>query len=188
VDLACLGNGAEVTTLSLVLGTSHEQVHADLEEAVRLQLIERLDGSYKFVYDRVQEAVYALQDAEDRPALHLSIGMALAARLTPDAMSDKLYVVANQLNRGITAVTRGAERDQIIEINLSAGQRARNAAAYDASIAYLEVAHELLGDEAHPWCSATAFAVALLRAECEFLVGAGAVAELPERPSEGGGC
>src|SRR5262249_35857500 len=98
VGLACLGNSTEVTTLSLVHGTSQQQIHADLEEAVRLQLIERLDGSYKFVHDRVQEAAYALQPAEDRPALHLCIGMALAAQVTPDAMSDKLYFVANQLN------------------------------------------------------------------------------------------
>src|SRR5262249_57666137 len=53
----------------------------------------------------------------------------------------------------------------------SGGRRAGTAAAYNAALAYLRVAQELLGDEAHPRCSATAFAAALLRAECEFLVG-----------------
>ena len=170
--LACLGNSAEVAMLSLTHGISEQQVHADLRGAVCLELVERLDDSYRFVHDRVQEAAYALQSDEDkRASLHLRIGMALAAHLAPEETSEKLYTAANQLNRGLTGVTSQAEREQIIAINFSAGRRARKATAYDAAISYLEVARELLGDEAHPSRSRMAFAVALLRAECEFLAG-----------------
>ena len=34
-QLACLGNVADITTLAMVLGTSEDQVHAALWEAVR---------------------------------------------------------------------------------------------------------------------------------------------------------
>jgi PAS domain S-box-containing protein len=171
LGLAFLGNSAEVATLSLVHGTSEQQVHADLREAARLELVERVDGSYRFVHDRVHEAAYALQPAEGKPALHLRIGMTLAAHVTPNETSEKLYVLANQFNRGMTAVTNEAERERIIAVNLSAGQRARSATAYNAAITYLRVASELLGEEAYPGHSPRAFAIALLRAECEFLVG-----------------
>ena len=177
LELACLGNSADLATLSIVLGTSEQQIRENLAEAIRLQLIERLDDRYKFVHDRVQEAAYALCPDEDKPALHLRNGMALAARLAPDETSEKLYVIANQLNRGIAAVARDVEREQIVAINLAAGRRARDAAAYNTALVYLEVAQGLLGDKAHPRCSATAFAVALQRAECEFLVGPLDVAE-----------
>jgi PAS domain S-box-containing protein len=175
--LACFGTSAEVTTLCLVQRQSEQQVHADLAEAVRLELIERRGSSYKFVHDRVQEAAYALRPAEDRPALHLRIGMALAAQATPDDTSEKLYVIANQLNRGVPAAMREAEREQIVAVNVSAGRRARNAAAYEAALAYIEVARDLLGDKADPSVSPTEFAIALLRAECEFLAGHVDVAE-----------
>src|SRR5262249_2759785 len=59
-QFACIGNAAEMTTLAIAFGTSEEQVHAALSDAVFLELVERLKGSYRFVHDRVQEAAYTL--------------------------------------------------------------------------------------------------------------------------------
>ena len=58
-QLACLGNVAAIATLSNVLETPEERVHAELWPAVCHELIERLEGSYKFTHDRVQEASYS---------------------------------------------------------------------------------------------------------------------------------
>jgi energy-coupling factor transporter ATP-binding protein EcfA2 len=55
-ELACLGDVADIPTLAMVLGTSEDEVRADLWEAVRLDLVERLPSVYRFVHDRVQEA------------------------------------------------------------------------------------------------------------------------------------
>ncbi len=81
-----------MTILALVHGTVEQQVHKDLQQAVRLDLIQRLDNSYKFVHDRVREAAYALKSAEDRAALHLRIGMILAGQTAP--VDEDFYVIA----------------------------------------------------------------------------------------------
>ncbi len=83
-QLACLGNIAEIATLSLVLGTSEEQVHAALWPAVGQELVERLAGAYRFVHDRVQEAAYSLIPEERRGEVHLRIGRLLAAHTPPE--------------------------------------------------------------------------------------------------------
>src|ERR1700682_4464808 len=76
--LACLGNAAKIAMLSIVLEASVEQVQAALWEAVRQELIEPLEGSYRFIHDRVQEAAYSLIPEERRAEVHLRIGQLLA--------------------------------------------------------------------------------------------------------------
>src|SRR4030095_3520395 len=55
-QLACLGNSSEINTVSIVLGTPEDQVHAALWPAVRQELVERLSGAYRFVHARVHGA------------------------------------------------------------------------------------------------------------------------------------
>ena len=74
-QFAGLGNIADVTTArEIVLGTSADDVHTALHEAVRFELVERLPGLYRFVHDRVQEAAYLLIPEERRAAAHLRMG------------------------------------------------------------------------------------------------------------------
>ena len=98
-QLACLGNVAEIATLNLVFGQSEEEIHAPLRDAVRTGLILRLEGSYAFLHDRIQEAAYALIPESERAEVHLRIGRALLASLTADGLAEHLFDVANQLNR-----------------------------------------------------------------------------------------
>lgn len=172
LELACLGNTAEFETLCLVHGTSEQALHSDLNDAVRLELVRHLNSSYAFVHDRVHEAAYALEpDLDRRAALHLRIGMALATQLTQAEPSERIYSVASQLNRGVTAAKTGDERNRIIAINLAAGQRARSATAYHAAVAYLEMARGLLEEKRSAQHSQIAFTIVLLHAECKFLLG-----------------
>src|SRR5262249_56638498 len=99
-QLACLGHSAACTTLALVHEASEEAVHAQLWEAVRHEVIERLEGAYRFIHDRVQEAAYALIPEEGRAAAHLRIGRLLAAHTPPEKREEAIFELVNQLNRG----------------------------------------------------------------------------------------
>jgi PAS domain S-box-containing protein len=171
-QLACLGDIAEVTTLAIVLATPGEQVHADLWEAVRLELIERLDGSYKFIHDRIQEASYLLVREELRGEAHLRIGRLLAAHTPPDKREEAIFEIVNQLNRGAALMATRDEREQLAEFNLIAGKRAKASTAYASALTYLVAGAALLPKNAWECRHELTFALDLHRAECEFLTGA----------------
>ncbi len=146
-QLACLGNVADVTMLSIVLGESIEDVHSDLWEAVRLELVERVDRSYKFIHDRVHEAAYSLIPERLRAEEHLRIGRLLTAHTPAEKREDAIFEIVNQLNRGAALVTSRDEREQLAELNLLAGQRAKAATAYASALTYLTAGAALLPED-----------------------------------------
>src|SRR6266403_954915 len=168
---------SNTSTLALVRGTSEEQVHADLWEARRLELIERLDGGYRFVHDRVREAAYSLIPEPSLADAHLRIGRLLAVHTPPEKREELIFEIVNQLNRGVALISSPDEREQLAELNLIAGKRARNATAYASALTYLAAGRALLPEDGWDRSGALTFALELRRAECEFLTGAYAAAE-----------
>jgi len=73
-QFACLGNIARSRCFRSFSGNRNEDVHSDLWDAVRLELSRHLEGSYKFIHDRIQEAAYSLIPERLRAEAHLRIG------------------------------------------------------------------------------------------------------------------
>ncbi len=176
-ELACLGNIAEIAMLSIVLAKSDADVRSDIWDAVRLELVEHTGASYKFVHDRVQEAAYSLIPEDARASVHLRIGRLLAAHIPTEKREEAIFEIVNQLNRGAALISSQAEREQLAEFNLLAGQRAKATTAYASALTYLTAGEALLPENAWERRHELSFALALHRGECEFLTGALAQAE-----------
>jgi PAS domain S-box-containing protein len=170
-EFACLGNSAEIKTLSIVHGTSEEQVQSDLWEALRLEFVVRLDGSYKFVHDRIQEAAYSLIPEELRAEAHLRTGRLLMANTPSERLEEAVFEIVNQLNRGDLLIGSRNEREQLAELNLMAGKRARASTAYTSALKYFIAGMALLADDCWERRHELIFPLELHRAECEFLTG-----------------
>jgi PAS domain S-box-containing protein len=176
-QLACLGNEAETAMLSVTLGVAEGEVHAALWPAVRQDVVEPLERSYRFTHDRVQEAAYSLIPQALSAEAHLRIGRLLAAHTEPAHREEEIFNIVNQLNRGAALITSPAEREQLAALNLVAGRRARDAAAYASALTYLVPGAALLPQDCWERLHELAFALELNRAECEFLTGERAAAE-----------
>jgi predicted ATPase len=129
-EFACLGNSAEFATLSIVHGTSEEKVHSDMWEAERLEFIVRLEDSYRFIHDRIQEAAYSLFPEQLRAESRLRIGRLLAAHTPPERREVAIFAIVNQLNRGSHLISSAEERERVAELNLIAGRRAKASTAW----------------------------------------------------------
>ncbi|MEY2604995.1 MAG: hypothetical protein QOH31_2804, partial [Verrucomicrobiota bacterium] len=176
-ELACLGNSAEIATVSIVHGTSEDQVHSDLWDAIRLEFITRQEGAYKFIHDRIHEAAYSLIAEHSRAESHLRMGRLLWEHFTPEKREEAVFEIVNQLNRGAALITSQDERERLAELNLIAGKRARASTAYVSALNYLVAGAELLSEDRWDSKYHLIFPRELLRAECEFLTGQTAAAE-----------
>jgi len=176
-QLACLGNRSQFALLAMVYEDSKEEMHRKLWEAVRTGQVFRSEDSYSFLHDRVQEAAYTLIPQELRAEAHLRIGRMLAARTPPEKRQEEIFGIVNQLNRGAALITSQQEREQLAELNLIAGKRAKASTAYPSALKYLNVAATLLTDDSWKRQHELTFALELHRAECELLTGQSTVAE-----------
>jgi PAS domain S-box-containing protein len=168
--LACVGNSAEFALLEMVSQQS-EEIHGQLWEAVRAGLIFRTEQSYTFLHDRIQEAAYSLIPEEARAAAHLRIGRLLATRIAPDEREKAIFEVVNQLNRGAPLITSQDEREQLAELNLAAGKRAKASSAYASALNYFATGATLLEEGCWERRYELIFALEQHRAQCEFLTG-----------------
>jgi PAS domain S-box-containing protein len=168
-QLACLGNVAEIATLTLVRGVSEEEIHTALWETTRTGLILRLDSSYAFLHDRVQEAAYALIPEDERAVAHLRIGRALASGAPSEELEEKIFEIVNQLDRGAALIHSREERDRIAELNLIAGKRAKTSTAYASALNYLAAGRALLTEDSWERQYELTFSIEYHLAECELL-------------------
>jgi predicted ATPase/signal transduction histidine kinase/GAF domain-containing protein len=168
-QLACLGNVAEIATLTLVHGMSEEEIHAALWHAVRTGLIIRQVGGYMFLHDRVQEAAYGLIPEGERAAIHLRIGRLLAGQTPAEKLEDRIFEIVNQLNRGAGLIISREELQRVAEFNLVAGKRAKTSTAYASALNYFAGGRTLLTEDNWEQRYPLMFALEFHRAECEFL-------------------
>jgi predicted ATPase/GAF domain-containing protein len=175
--LACMGNSAEFALLEMASQRPTEEMHGQLWEAIRVGLIFRSEHSYTFLHDRVQEAAYSLIREEARAAAHLRIGWLLTTHITPKEREEAIFEIVNQFNRGVAFIAARDEREQVAELNLLAGQRAKASSAHASALLYLAAGAALLPEDAWERRQELAFALQLHSADCEMCTGALQAAE-----------
>ncbi|WP_437970173.1 AAA family ATPase [Sorangium sp. So ce260] len=192
---ACLGHEFELGVLSAICERSRRDTAAHLWEALRDGLIQptgtefrfvhaparsdatddvpstRLNVSYRFLHDRVQQAAYSLLDDERRKAAHLRIGRLLLSEVGSGDRDDAVFAIVNQMNLAAELISERGERLELARLNLAAGRRAKAANAHQAAADYLTAGTSLLGEEAWARDGDLMFALCVTLAECEYMCG-----------------
>jgi predicted ATPase/signal transduction histidine kinase/CheY-like chemotaxis protein len=167
--LACLGNTAEIATLSLIGGETESSIDSHMWEAARAGLVLRQDDSYAFMHDRVQEAAYSLISVDQRVADHLRIGRCLVAAMNDEALTQQIFDVVNQFNHGVALISDSDEIELVAELNRRAGSKAKASTAHASACGYFAAGTALLGASGWTTRYDLAFDLALGLAECTYL-------------------
>jgi predicted ATPase/two-component sensor histidine kinase len=170
-DLACLGNQARVELLGAACALADAEVREALLPAVQAELITGQRDRFTFMHDRIQEAAYSLTPQSERELVHLRIGRALVSRTADPGHEENLFEIVNQFNRSTGLISSLQERDQVAELNVRAGKRAKASTAYTSALTYLTAGRALIGDDAWDRQHNLIFTLELELAECEFLTG-----------------
>jgi predicted ATPase/signal transduction histidine kinase/tRNA A-37 threonylcarbamoyl transferase component Bud32 len=172
---ACIGNQFDLATLAIVHQKSQSETATDLwkalqeglvipiaevykffqdSESVELAQSSDLSVPYKFLHDRVQQAAYLLIPESQKQSTHLEIGQLLLRKgghggsvPTEAEKEEKIFDIVNQLNMGVKLITAQTERDELAQLNLIAGRKAKSSTAYAAAIKYLNVGRKLLAKD-----------------------------------------
>ncbi|HLK55126.1 MAG TPA: AAA family ATPase [Chthonomonadaceae bacterium] len=189
---ACIGNRFDLVTLAHIMDQSLVYIIECLHSAVGSGLL-LLSGSmlehasdtpatddasdvepnvtYGWLHDRVQQAAYSLIPTEDLSRLHLAIGRSLRGGASDPPPCEGLFEVVNHLNAAADLISSPGERLDLAELNLMAGRKARDAAAFSSALAYLSAGQGLLSDESWKSHYDLTYAMALERARCEWTCG-----------------
>ncbi|MGI0490866.1 AAA family ATPase [Alkalinema pantanalense CENA528] len=164
---ACIGAQFDLNSLAIVMHQSCKQTLQDLWDAISVELLYAIDRPvhpetledesltsvfegqlrYRFVHDRIQQAAYGLIPEPDKQRIHWQIGQLLLVQTTQEQQEQKLFELLNHLNLGRSLLTSESQRQQLIQLNVEAGIKAKNSAAYEPALQYFETALELCCDQ-----------------------------------------
>ncbi len=151
---AAIGNTFESPTLSVISGATEAAHRQALEPSLAEHLVYPIDiGIYKFVHDRIHQAIYSMVPDEDKKHLHLKIGRLLLETFDLQDTStlsketdQRIFDTVNHLNIGIDLIIDERERIHLATLNLKAAKHARVAAAFSIGVVYVRTAIRLLPD------------------------------------------
>ncbi|HEY9834742.1 MAG TPA: AAA family ATPase, partial [Stenomitos sp.] len=162
---ACIGNQFDLDKLAIVYEKLQRETATDiwaaiaegvilpLNDAYKLMELDveglsaQLVAEYKFAHDRIQQAAYALISEADKQSVHLRIGQLLLKNTSPRELEHNLFDIVNQLNLGQTLIDQQTQRDELAQLNLEAGRKAKASAAYQSAFNYLQVGFGLLRED-----------------------------------------
>ncbi|MBN1837263.1 MAG: AAA family ATPase, partial [Spirochaetales bacterium] len=144
---ACAGSRFNPAILASVRSESVAEVVAALGKPRVARLVHPDEGCYRFVHDRIQQAVYGMAEDSDRRRCHFEIGRRLLKITPEEQLDERIFEIVDHLNTGSPLVVDQGERYELAHLNLRSARRSRDSAACAAMLEYLERGIDLLAPD-----------------------------------------
>jgi predicted ATPase/signal transduction histidine kinase len=148
---SCVGFTFSSRDLAVIFDMTEQEVSERLEACVADEFLVHVDDTsagrtYQFLHDRVQQASYSFLTREEREATHYTVALAMLSATERGEGHYGVFEIANQLNRAGPIQSDPVDRERLFELNLKAGQKAKDSASFDIGHAYLEKCISLIGE------------------------------------------
>jgi PAS domain S-box-containing protein len=154
---SCIGLEFDLELLQMVSGLSFAETSTRLSVAIQQGYL--LQNSYQaenrdkrilfqFAHERIQQTIYSLIDSPEKRQIHASVGQAILQN-TRDGQSARIFDVVNQLNNSFESPDKSPiDQLKLADLNIKAGFKAKEAAAFRQAFKYFKTAIALLGQNA----------------------------------------
>ena len=123
--LACFGASSDCFLISSLEDKLGSPLIAPLDIAVTAGLLDKIDSTYRFGHDWLQEAAYHTVIEPNRPILHFRYGVLLVPSAIDFKDDNMLFTAAHQINMGGPAAVEDAEQSVLVaNLNLTASLKA----------------------------------------------------------------
>ncbi|MCB9230916.1 MAG: AAA family ATPase [Bacteroidia bacterium] len=186
---SCIGASFDLKTLSIISGMSSQKIQSLLWEPIQDNLIYPLNEDYKlfevldesfelhenavfkFAHDRIQQAAYSLISELRRKEINLMVGELILENYDQEYIDARIGDIVNYLNAASDLIKEPAKVIRLAELNLQAGLKAKNSAAYLSSIQFFKAGIQCLGEGGWENQYRLMFNLTLEQGESEYLAG-----------------
>lgn len=164
---ACIGTRFSSDLVAQIHKENSAEIETRLKETIDQAMVIRTEKGFSFIHDRIREAAYQLNDPQTRMMTHYAIGKALMPKLSEDTAAD-IFIVTSQLNSA-RPLLNPEERNQLLQLNLTAGKKAKRMTAYTIALDYFKTGLVLLSENAWKTQYGTALTLYTEAAEAAYL-------------------
>ena len=160
---ASIGDNFDFSVLFKIIDFPKKEIFDCLWEAMVHKLIFPLDAEYKYIklnsifnaesikkvkfkfqHDKVQEAAYALLNADLKMKVHLDIGRILYKNYKKVLTKDNLGEITKHYNLAIDLIDSNFEKSLLLELNTKAGINALNSSAVEIAFRHFKIAMQFV--------------------------------------------
>lgn len=168
---SCVGNTFDLLTVSGLLGDLVPKIKDAARELERLGLIVPSGpNAFAFAHDRVRLTAYSLIPGEEQQRMHYRLGMLLMEKDMFAFEDERLFEIVTHLNRG-RAYLDDSGNGKLAGLNLKAGNRARETAAFDHAFMFYKEGIGLLSADCWTEDYRLTYELKLGCLECSYLAG-----------------
>ncbi|OHD15264.1 MAG: hypothetical protein A2Y34_06000 [Spirochaetes bacterium GWC1_27_15] len=104
-----------------------------------------LSVSYKFAHDKIRFAAYSLFSKEEKNKTHYKIGWMLITHYSrKNQLDEEIFDIVNHFDLCIDLIKTETEKYMLAELNLQAGLKAKESAAFNSALKYFSLGVDLL--------------------------------------------
>ena len=164
---ACVGDSFDLFTTANLIGERLYIVANELSEVINLGYLISLDENldhyirssqnttdanlsrvgnvrFQFAHDRIRQACLSLVSEDEIASINLKAGQFKLNNYSTVEIEEEIFFIANHFNKGRQFIQQKEDLNHLVEINLRAGEKAKDATAYDSAINYLTLGRQPL--------------------------------------------